>query len=82
MDAKLTLKLDSDVIERAKVYAERQGLSLSRMVESYFDGLTKEDRPEPIRPTGVVAELAGLLAGAKIDEFKDDYAEYLAKKYS
>ncbi len=82
MDIKLTLKLDSEVIERAKVYAERQGVSLSRMVETYFDGLTREDRSEEWHPTGVVAELAGALAGAEIDETKADYAEYLAKKYS
>jgi hypothetical protein len=82
MDSKLTLKLDSDVIERAKAYADRRGVSLSRMVESYFLGLTQGDRRGEIQPTGVVAELAGLLAGAKVDEDKDDYAEYLAKKYS
>jgi hypothetical protein len=82
MDSKLTLKLDSDVIERAKAYADRRGISLSRMVESYFLGLTQGDRLGEIQPTGVVAELAGLLAGVEVDEDKDDYVEYLAKKYS
>jgi hypothetical protein len=82
MNAKLTLKLDSEVIEKAKAYAERQGVSLSRMVETYFTGLTQEDWLDEDRPTGVVAELAGLLAGARVDETKEDYAEYLAKKYS
>jgi hypothetical protein len=81
MNAKLTLKLDSDIIERAKVYAERQGVSLSRMVESYFLGLTQGVGSDESRPRGVVAELAGLLAGAEVNE-KEDYAEYLAKKYS
>jgi hypothetical protein len=81
MDAKLTLKLDSEVIERAKNYAEQQGTSLSRMVETYFDALTHGEPRAEDRPTGVVAELAGLLAGRSIDE-KDDYAEYLANKYS
>ncbi|MFL6196957.1 MAG: DUF6364 family protein [Thermoanaerobaculia bacterium] len=81
MDAKLTLKLDSEVIEQAKVYAERRGTSLSRMVETYFAILTKGEDSTKTRPTGVVAELAGLLSGRDIDETKD-YAEYLAKKYS
>jgi hypothetical protein len=80
MNSKLTLKLDSDVIERAKAYAERQGVSLSRMVEGYFLGLTQGEKEE-VRPRGIVAELAGLLAGAEVDE-RDDYAEYLVKKYS
>ena len=81
MDAKLTLKLDSEIIEQAKVYAERQGTSLSRMVETYFSVLTRGEESGNARPSGVVAELAGLLAGRNVNE-KDDYAEYLAKKYS
>jgi len=80
MDSKLTLKLDSDVIERAKAYAERRGVSLSRMVEGFFLGLTQVEKQE-IRPRGIVAELAGLLALSEVDE-KEDYAEYLVKKYS
>lgn len=81
MDAKLTLKLDQVVIEKAKDYAERQGVSLSRMVERYFLGLTRSDQRSDVKPTGLVAELAGLLAGTEpID--KDEYAEYLTKKYS
>jgi hypothetical protein len=82
MNSKLTLKLDRDVIERAKAYAERRGVSLSGMVETYFLGLTqREKKKEEPRPQGIVGELAGLLAGAEVDE-KDGYAEYLAKKYS
>jgi hypothetical protein len=79
MDAKLTLKLDSEAIEKAKAYAEGRGESLSRMVESYFLGLTQKARGEP---KGVVAELAGLLAGAEAVDEKEAYAEYLSKKYS
>ena len=33
MDAKLTLSLDAAVIERAKAFAEDQGISLSRLIE-------------------------------------------------
>jgi len=82
VDAKLTLKLDSEVIEKAKAYAEDRGESLSRMVETYFLGLTQEERRGEGEPTGVVAELAGLLAGSEIDDEQEAYAEYLAKKYS
>lgn len=81
MNSKLTLKLDSGVIERAKDYAERRGVSLSRMVEGYFIGLTQREKAKAVQPRGIVAELAGLLAGSEVDE-KEDYAEYLTKKYS
>jgi hypothetical protein len=82
VDTKLTLKLDKKVIDKAKVYAERRGLSLSRMVEGYFSGLADENRREEVRPTGLVAELAGILSGARVEEVKEDYTEYLVKKYS
>ncbi len=38
-------------------------------------------KTKELRPRGIVAELAGLLAGVEIDK-KESYAEYLAKKYS
>ena len=82
MNTKLTLKLDQEVIEKAKAYAERRGLSLSRMVESYFFGLTQQEDQATPRPAGVVAELTGLLGGLQIEDEKEGYAEYLLKKYS
>ena len=81
MDTKLTLKLDEKAIERAKVYASRRGVSLSRMVEAYF--LSLMDREEArLEPTGVVAELAGILAEREIDLSREGRARYLARKHS
>lgn len=82
MDTKLTLKLDQEAIERAKRYAERRGLSLSRVVESYFLRLTESQEPPRKKPTGVVAELAGVLKGVEIGDTGEEYTEYLLKKYS
>jgi len=82
MDTKLTLKLDEKAIERAKEYAGRRGVSLSRMVETYFLSLAgQEEAARPV-PTGVVAELAGILAGREIDTSKEGRARYLARKHS
>ncbi len=33
MDAKVTLSFNANVIEKAKIYAEEQGISLSRLTE-------------------------------------------------
>ncbi|HEY0552923.1 MAG TPA: hypothetical protein VGG20_01575 [Thermoanaerobaculia bacterium] len=41
----------------------------------------REKAKAKLRPWGIVAELAGLLAGVEVDE-KESYAEYLARKYS
>ncbi len=82
MDSKLTLKLDKEAIEQAKRYAERRGLSLSRVVESYFLRLAESEQPPRKKLTGVVAELAGVLKGRETGEPREEYTEYLRKKYS
>ena len=41
MNTKLTIKLDDEVISRAKKYAKHRKTSLSRMIESYLDSVTK-----------------------------------------
>ena len=82
MDTKLTLKLDQKAIDRAKRYARQRGVSLSRVVETYFLNLTEPEPKLPAAPTGVVAELSGILAGKEIDVSKESFAAHLAKKYS
>lgn len=82
MDAKLTLKLDSEAIKRAKHYAEKRGLSLSRLVESYFLRLTEAEEPAKEELKGGVAELAGVLKGTESGDPQEEYTEYLLKKYS
>jgi len=39
MNTKLTLSLEKEVIENAKIYAKGTGRSLSEMVENYFRNL-------------------------------------------
>lgn len=43
MDAKITLSFKADVIEKAKIYADNQGISLSRLVENLLDRLVRAD---------------------------------------
>jgi len=40
MDAKVTLSFNKSIIEKAKVYAESQNMSLSRMLELILDKIT------------------------------------------
>ncbi|MDY0903506.1 DUF6364 family protein [Pedobacter sp. CFBP9032] len=42
MDTKLTLKLNQEIIERAKLYASDKKLSLSRLIENYLNALTAD----------------------------------------
>ena len=41
MDAKVTLRFDKSVIEKAKSYAESQGISLSRLTEFLYRRITE-----------------------------------------
>ena len=44
MDTKLTLKLDKNVIEKAKIYAAEQERSLSKIIESYLQVITSSKK--------------------------------------
>ena len=77
--SKLTLSVDEDVVARAKRYAERQGTSVSRLVETYLDALA---RPQPVPDEGlppVTRRLSGILRGVKFD--REEYIDYLERKY-
>jgi predicted HicB family RNase H-like nuclease len=63
MDTKLTLRLNDSVIERAKVYARNHNISLSKMIESYLDSLTKQNEEEKKEAsiTPLVESLSGVI---------------------
>jgi len=56
----LTIKLDDDVITRAKRYAKNRKTSISKMVESYLDSVTKPDSKK-IKITPLVKSLSGVI---------------------
>jgi len=79
MDLKLTLKLNEDLIERAKKYASSKKLSLSRLIENYLDSLTKDDDEFEISPF-----VRSISSGKSIPEdfdSKKEYIDYLDRKY-
>jgi len=80
MNTKLTLKLDKETIDRAKIYAESKKISLSKLIESYLQLLTKasttKDKISPL-----VESLSGVIELSKNYDDKEDYTDYLTKKY-
>lgn len=74
MTTKLTLSLDSKVIERAKKYSQRKGTSISKMVEEYLTRLTTSESKGKKRS---IMELRGML-GSVPDDF--DYKDVIAKR--
>ena len=81
MDTKLTIKLDNDVISRAKIYAQRRKTSLSKMIESYLDSVTKPDSDD-IEITPLVKSLSGVISLPKEYDYKKERTDFLIKKYS
>jgi hypothetical protein len=82
MDNKLTLKLDNQVIERAKHYARKKNTSLSRLVEAYLKLLTSAGSAEAGEITPLVKSLSGAVQASRLKDSQSAYKKYLAKKYS
>lgn len=80
MQTKLTLSLDKEVIVQAKEFSRRQHKSLSKMVENYLRLVAvKERKDEEITP--IVAKLSGILPPGAADNLREEYTDYLEKKY-
>jgi hypothetical protein len=73
---KLTLRLNQRLIEQAKEYAAQHNISVSELVETYFQHLDLEGEPSH---TPLVQRLTGILP-ADLD-VKQGYEEYLVEKY-
>jgi len=82
METKLTLRLNDNVIERAKIYAKSHRISLSKMIEAYLDSLTGEiDNKKKIAITPLVESLSGVINLPSDFDYKKEYADYLTEKY-
>jgi len=79
MHTKLTLRLDSRLIDRAKSVSRRTGKSVSQLVADYFALL--ETQTESIEETlpPITRSLYGALAGAELDE--SDFRRHQEEKY-
>lgn len=80
MDKKLTLSLNEDVIKEAKIYAKSNKISLSRLIESYLDSLSKTTKTEE-QITPLVKSISGVISLDSDFNTKEYYAEYLSEKY-
>ncbi len=77
MQTKLTLRLEEQLIERAKAHAKKRGKSVSQMVADYFALLDRDDQPEPLAP--LTRSLYGILRDTAANE--NTYRQHLEEKY-
>lgn len=83
-DTKLTLKLNTTSISRAKEYSAQNKVSLSSMVEKFFDGLTISEPCSnygAVKYSPIVNELSGLISIPENYDYKADLLEHLEEKY-
>ena len=86
MNTKLTLNINKRVVHKAKIYAKKQGRSLSDLVENYLMAITanvKIDEDEfmsQISPE--IRELVGIASKVPKDfDYKKTVEDYLVEKY-
>jgi hypothetical protein len=82
MNTKLTLKLDKDIIERAKSYAKERNTSLSMLVANYFKALGEKKDDSDIELSPIVQELSGIIVLPEDFNPEEEYTSYLIEKYS
>jgi hypothetical protein len=84
MDAKLTLKLDKLVIDKAKEYASSHQRSLSRLIESYLKSLIDKEYNRVDNDIEISPFVKSMQTGVKLPanlDYKQEYGDYLAEKY-
>ncbi len=81
MDTKLTLKLDQEIIEKAKQYASEKKLSLSRLIENYLNSLTSDKSNDDLQISPFVKSLSSGISIPADYDYKKDRADYLEQKH-
>lgn len=81
MDTKLTLKLNQEIIEKAKKYASDKKMSLSRIIESYLQSSTSENQKNDLKISPFVKSITSKTTIPLDLDYKKDYSNYLSEKY-
>ena len=79
MQTKLTLRLEEELIRKAKRFSKISGKSISRIVAEYFEKVDAPPLEEIAGITPKVASLKGILKGTGIEE--KDYTRHLEEKH-
>lgn len=81
MNTKLTLTIEKEIIEQAKIYAKNQNRSLSNIIESYLIMLTKKQEKPKEKLNPIVESLKGSFKMPKDMDYKKELRSRLEEKY-
>ena len=81
MKTKLTLTLNKEIIDRAKIYAKEHGTSLSKMVGAYFQNIVyiSDEKSDEIETR--VRNIVGRIKLPPDFDFEKAKEEYHREKY-
>jgi hypothetical protein len=79
MNRKLTVKLDTSIIEQAKKFAKGNNTSLSELIEMYLVKLVEPNDTHEVTP--FVKSLSGRVGLHKNFDYKKEYNKHLANKF-
>lgn len=81
MNTKLTLSLNKDIIEQAKIYAKEHNMSLSFIIENYLQKIIAEYTNKTVSKGSIVNELSGIISLNADEDYKKEFTDYLTEKY-
>lgn len=81
MNVKLTLKLNKDVIEQAKAYAQKTNQSLSSLVQNYFTLISEKYDVNESDISPAVQEMSGIIELDNNFDSKKEYRDFILEKY-
>lgn len=81
MTTKLTLTVEKDTIDKAKLYAKNTGRSLSDLIEKYLENLTLEkSQVDTLSPK--LKKIIGRVKLPKDFDEKEELKKYFEQKHS
>ncbi len=79
MQSKLTLRLEEELVRRAKRLAKKRGKSVSKIVADYFTLFEAQKKKPEEKFSPIVQSLKGALRGTTVDV--QAYRKHLVEKY-
>ncbi len=78
MKTKLTLSVDKDLVQFARVEAKNKGRSISKMVSDFFDTQRSQNQDQSLLKA---ADMVGSLKGYRVDDSKSAIRAASVKKH-
>ena len=89
MDKRLSRRIHAPKIvgstpTSAITHVAQKGISLSKLVEDFFDGITSDSNSDSTETTSyspLIKELSGIITLSDENDYKNEYENYLREKY-